>query len=218
VTPIGRDSEASWLAIQFPPGSAGRGWVPVSSLDGATGLERLAIAFPTPLPRTVSTFATGNAGSSSSSASAIVTDGSTRIVPLSTATALAARGTPTPTINQGPPDIVVNGITLLADGRVVVTIGNRGPGDLVNQAVFVVVRNLALQSEQLVSPAGVLKVGQTTTVVTAIFKVTQQEEIVAVADPFATINDPDRSNNTLRVTLVPVRPVPATPPASSDGG
>jgi hypothetical protein len=205
VTPVGRDANATWLAIQFPPGSAGRGWVPVGQLDNVTGADLLAVVLPTPLPRTISPFPTAAPSLGQGPASAATT---TSIAVTATASA-----------NQGPQDLIVTGISLLPDGRVAVTIGNRGPGDLVNQAVFVLVRNLALQSEQVVAPAGSLKAGATITVQTASFRVVQTQEVIAVADPYATINDPDRSNNTLQVTLSPPRtPTPTVVPFGSNGG
>ncbi len=206
VTPVGRDADSNWLAIQFPPGSAGRGWVPVSALDNVSGVERLAIALPTPLPRTVSTFPAGFDGGGFSA-----TGG--------TGTPAATRGTGTPAINLGPADLVVTGISLLPDGRVAVTIGNRGPGDLINQSIFISVRTLALRSEQLVTPVGTLKVGSTVTVQSQNFRITQVEDVVAIVDPFAGVNEIDRSNNTLQVTLAPPRTAtPTLTPEPPPGG
>jgi hypothetical protein len=221
VSPIGRDADSNWLAIQFPPGSAARGWVPLDQLDNLNDANQFAVVLPTPLPRTISPFPTSPAINNGAPA---VTGAGVPRTPVNVATSAAAAATaivvtPTPAINLGPADIQIANISLLPDGRVAVTIGNRGPGDLINQSVFVLVRNLALQSEQVVAPAGTLKVGATITVQTANFRVLQAQEVVAVADPYATINDPDRSNNTLQVTLSPPRtPTPIPPPPGSGGG
>src|SRR5947207_2799370 len=58
VTPIGRDADSNWLAIQFPPGSAARGWVPLDQLDNVSDADQFAVVLPTPLPRTISPFPT----------------------------------------------------------------------------------------------------------------------------------------------------------------
>lgn len=203
VEPVGRDADAKWLAIRFPPGSAGRGWVPVSELEGATGIDRLAIALPTPLPRTVPDFPLG-----------IPPSGGTAV-----ATPEGPQGTPTPQFNPGPPDLFVSRVSLLSDGRVSVTVGNRGPGDLVGQAVFVIVRDLGVRSEQLVSRLGNLRVGETITLVTSSFRVTSDEgeTIQAIADPHDNADDVNRSNNVMQLTLVapPHTPTPLPIPELS---
>ena len=223
VTPLGRDADANWLAIQFPPGSAGRGWVPVDQVDSLNEVEQFAVVLPTPLPRSISPFPTipATSGGFGGGGGAAAGGGSSptrpTAVPATPSVNIFSPGlTPTPAVNLGPTDIQVSGISLLSDGRVAVTIANRGPGDLVNQSVFVLVRNLALQSEQLVAPPGTLKAGGSISVQTANFRVVQTQEIVAVADPYATITDPDRSNNTLQITLSPPRT--ATPVPQSSGG
>src|SRR5688572_23522026 len=43
VEPVGRDDQAGWVAIRFPPGSTGRGWVPVTALDNVTNVNALAV-------------------------------------------------------------------------------------------------------------------------------------------------------------------------------
>src|SRR5437879_5172580 len=68
VTPIGRDSDSNWLAIQFPPGSAARGWVPLDQLDNLSEAEQFAVVLPTPLPRTISPFPTVPAANSGAAA------------------------------------------------------------------------------------------------------------------------------------------------------
>ena len=47
---VGRDAEALWVAIRFPPNSSARGWISADTLDGITSLERFAVVAPTPLP------------------------------------------------------------------------------------------------------------------------------------------------------------------------
>src|SRR3990172_6502832 len=47
---VGRNQEATWLAVRFPPGSTATGWVPLSGVHGVEHVQSLAVAFPTPLP------------------------------------------------------------------------------------------------------------------------------------------------------------------------
>ncbi len=190
IEPVGRDNDAAWVAIRFPPGSTGRGWLPVSGLESVSGVEKLAVVLPTPLPRTIATFPAGdNAfGDGSDGAAASVTPSSL-----------------TPQVNSGLPDLVVTRMTLLADGRISVTVGNRGPGDLINQPLFVQVRSLAGQGELLISPVITLKVGGTLTLQSQTFRVTSEEEIQAIVDPFGSVRENDRSNNLLQSVLAPLR-------------
>ena len=196
---VGRDNDSQWLAIRFPPGSAGRGWIPVTSVESPPDLTRLAIALPTPLPRTISTFPAG------------AFDGES----VGTGAGTVATGTPdpraTPVLRPGPVDLVVFSVRLLPDRRVSVTVANRGPNDLVGFTVFVLVRNLAATNETISAPIPFLRVGATTTLETSAFTVSGEETIQATVDPFGSIQEVDRSNNTLQVVLA----APATPTATA---
>src|SRR4029077_15187483 len=120
VTPVGRDADSNWLAIQFPPGSAGRGGVPLNQLDSVSAIEQFAVVLPTPLARTISPFPTSPP--SSLSAAPARTPANAASATAATTTTITA----TPAINLGPTDIQITNISLLPDGRVAVTIGNRG--------------------------------------------------------------------------------------------
>ncbi len=210
VEPVGRDSGSQWLAIRFPPDSLGQGWIPVSGLDGVDNVGALAVALPTPLPRTIdqSTLASTQAQDASGSATGRTgTDGGAARVPT---TVPLPTATPRPV---GPPDLYVAAITRLSDGRVSVTVGNKGPGDLVGQAVFVIVRNLALDSEQLQTALIDMPAGSVISLTTSRFRVDTAEEVVAIVDPYASTADANRSNNTMEVTLTPPPQVSSTPPA-----
>jgi hypothetical protein len=123
-------------------------------------------------------------------------------------------GTATPTPRPtGPTDLVASRASLLPDGRVQVLVGNRGPGELTGRSVFVLVRDLALRSEQLVSQAVVVPVGAQVTLLSQNFRVERPTEIQIIVDPFNNLNDPDRSNNQLSVTLSPAAvPTPTRNP------
>jgi hypothetical protein len=100
---------------------------------------------------------------------------------------------------------VINRASLLSDGRVQVVVGNRGPGDLVGKTIFVLVRDLTLRSEQLMSQA-TLAVGSLVTLQTQTFRVEREMDIQVIVDPFRSTGDPDPNNNQISVTLSPAPP------------
>jgi hypothetical protein len=202
---VGRSADSSWVAVRFPPGSAARGWLPVSEITGLTSLDRLAVVLPTPLPRnvTVPVFSTSDG------------DGSSNGPPQTTTTDPRFLLTPTPRANIGPVDLVVNRVTLLTDGRVRVVVGNRGPGDLLQQQVNVLVRDSGVRNELMISSQRGLAVGETITLTSEFYVVQTETEVTVIADPSGNVNDPDISNNSMRVTLSP--PPPPTPTATPRG-
>jgi hypothetical protein len=105
-------------------------------------------------------------------------------------------------VPSGPPDLVVNSATLLPDGRVAVVVGNRGPGDANGQPIFVSVRDLTLRGEQIIGVSS-LRAGSTFVVQTQSFKVERESSIQVTVDPSGNIQDGDRGNNSLTVTLSP---------------
>ena len=188
---VGRDEAAAWLAIRFPPGSAGRGWVPVDAVDGLSGVDGLVVALPTQLPRAV--FATPTFGGTAAAGT-----------PAAGTPAAGITTTPTP---SGPPDLAVTGLTRLPDGRVAVVIANLGPGELEGLSIFVRVNDLSTVAEMIVSPPTRLAVGDSITLETTRFTVPAPRAIQATVDPFSSGPDADRSNNFLQLTLSP----PPTP-------
>ncbi|HLF79898.1 MAG TPA: SH3 domain-containing protein [Dehalococcoidia bacterium] len=204
VEPVGRDNGSAWIAIRFPPGSAARGWVPVSEIEHLSGVDRLAVVLPTPLPRSASVpdLNRGELGAR------IVDGDDPPALGSGTLQRTATAGTPTPTPRPtGPTDLVASRASLLPDGRIQVLVGNRGPGELTGRSVFVLVRDLTLRSEQLSIQPGVVPVGAQVTLQSQNFRVERPTEIQVIVDPFSNLNDPDRSNNQLSITLSPA-PVP----------
>jgi hypothetical protein len=106
----------------------------------------------------------------------------------------------------------VNRVQLLPDGRVSVTVGNRGPGDLEGFTIFVQVRDLVGRSEMLRSAVAGLDVGATLTMETSSFRLTEETNVQVSVDPFHSAPDPDRSNNATQVTLSPPRPTATATP------
>jgi hypothetical protein len=198
---VGRDAESKWVAIRFPPNSSARGWISVEMLEGLNGLEAYAVVAATPLPRTLSTPFSG--GGSAFPQSSFFTP-----TPQTTPTPLTPVPTRTP-VPTGPPDLVPTSATLLPDGRITVVVGNRGPGDAMGQPIFISVRDLTLRGEQIIGVSN-LRAGSTFVVQTQTFKVDSATAIQVVVDPSGSIQDGDRGNNTLTVTLSP--PPTATPP------
>jgi hypothetical protein len=196
---VGRDNDSQWLAIRFPPGSAGQGWIPVAGVDSPPDLPRLAVALPTPLPRTISTFPPGQ-GISNGDDTPVTGPNATTRTP-------NPAGTPSPV--PGPVDLVITKVALASDRRVAVTVTNRGPGDLVGFTVFVQVRDLGVRSEVMNAPLVSLRVGQTLTLQTSTFLISGEETIQAIVDPFGSVPEVDKTNNTTQVVLAaPLTPTP----------
>jgi hypothetical protein len=194
---VGRDAESKWVAIRFPPNSSARGWISADTLDGLTNLEAYAVVVPTPLPRSLST----------PPSSSGFPQAQTFFTPVAQATPTPLTPIPTPTrVPSGPPDLVPTSASLLPDGRIVVVVGNRGPGDATGQPIFIQVRDLTLRGEQIIGVSS-LRAGSTFVVQTQSFKVESATAIQVVVDPSGSIQDGDRGNNTLSVTLSP----PPTP-------
>ncbi len=219
---VGRDLNGEWVAIQFPPGSAGRGWLPVKDLDGASDLSAVAVTAATPLARTLPTVApssiTSSAGASADNgfdpeptssprpvSTALRAEATTTATPAPASTSIAAAG--------GGTDMAISSVSRLADGRVRVVVSNRGPGDVLGATVFVVVRDLAVRSEQLIGPASTVAAGSSITVTTSGLLVTEDADIQASVDPMGSLRDPDRSNNSTTVLLrAPPTPEPTLAP------
>lgn len=202
---VGRDNDGQWVAIRFPPGSIARGWIPASAIDNLGDVDSLAVVLPTPLPRTISTPSPGGGASTNGGSLDPVVPGAT-----------TAPGRPTITPTPSPPDLVITRLSVLPDGRVAVTVANRGPGDLRSGSIHVQIRNHAGRSELITTPLVTLRAGGTLIVETEIFRVLAEEEVIATVDPFGTLGEIDPNNNTITVVLVPPPPPPTptpTPPS-----
>jgi len=173
---VGRSADATWLAVRFPPGSNGLGWVPLNGVSGVEDVQSLAIAFPTPLPRGPSFF--GSDGSD---------DGRFAVTP-----------TPTP---QSLPDLVVTSLTRLADGRISVTIANQG-GDLRDRGfISVRVSDLVGDSEEVTAATTELRAGASLALVTSVYRVEKDQVVIATVNPNGSVTEKSLTNNTLRVEI-----------------
>jgi uncharacterized protein YraI len=202
---VGRDADANWVSIRFPPGSLGRGWVPVENLDGLSDATAFAVVLPTPLPRTISVPTFVPFSGDDRFPAARVSTPTPRATSSPVPTTAAPVGPPTPRV--GPTDVSPVSATLLSDGRVSVVVTNRGPGELIGRTLQVTVRDLALRGET-VSVGSSLAVGATASGQTQTFRVITDTEVQVIVDPNSSLLDPDRSNNMLSITLRPARPAP----------
>ncbi len=185
---VGRDDSTQWVAVRFPPGSTGRGWLPVSGLEGLTGLGSFAVVLPTPLSRTLST-PDPNPGDGSS-----------------------GEGTVEPTLTltpAGPPDLAIANVIVLDDGRIQITIENLGPGNLSGFSTPVLVTDIGGASETWRSSTVGLAAGASLVFEAQSFLITEEMTIVVSIDPGFSLEDGDRSNNSREFTLTP--PVLSTP-------
>jgi hypothetical protein len=134
-------------------------------------------------------------------------------VPTSTPDPLA-----TPALRPGPVDLVVVSMRLLPDRRVSVTVANRGPNDLAGFTIFVQVRDLGARSEMVSAAVPSVRVGSTVTLETGTFRVSGEEAIQAIVDPFGSVPEVDRTNNLLQITLAAPPPTSTPTPGPSDTG
>jgi hypothetical protein len=206
VSVIGRNDAGEWIAIRFPPNSTARGWVEAEDLEGIgeTQVSTLPILVATPLAVGVVPRPGGSDGGGSTNGGGSSGGGG--------GGGASPQATATPGPAAGPTDVVVNRLSVLADGRVVVQVGNRGPGDLIGRQVFVQVRDLASAAETLIF-TGSIAAGDTVTLTSSSFRVTAEVDVLAIVDFGNTLDDSNRGNNSLRQTLAPLPP--PTPAATA---
>jgi len=194
---VGRDFESKWLAIRFPFGSNSRGWIPANNVEGLaeSNVKTLAVLLPTPLPFVFNTpspfFGFGGTGGTNGGG------------PSGTAT-------PVPTTS----DLDIQTVRVLADGRISVTVINRGPAHVTNQIILLTVRALGLAGESL-SYSGTFPSGESITFRTDSFRITAATEIQAIIDPSSSVLDPNRANNVRSQLLTPLPTV--EPPSPTPG-
>jgi uncharacterized protein YraI len=206
---IGRDNASEWIAVRFPPGSSARGWLPVSAIENLTNVSALAVALPTPLPRTISTPSFSGVQGGGANSGTTTNDGPIEAGPPGTPGPNAtprATGTARPAT---PPDLAVTRTSRLSDGRVQVVVTNRGASDLVDHQIMVVVADPTTRSETLRAPGTGLRAGQSITLESDSFLVTEPTSVIVTVDPSYSYPDGERGNNTLTTPLAP--PVTPTP-------
>jgi hypothetical protein len=200
----GRDISGDWLAIEFPPGSSARGWLPANVVSGLTlvqisRLDVLQASLIETTPR--QTFATPTAPTifDGNDGLPTVTD-----TPSRAATASPTRSpTPTPQpVIYSSTDLALGDISLGADGRVRVVVINLGPGDVPGSSLTVSVSAQGLGAETL-SGSGDLLANASTLFVTSALTITSPADVTVVIDPGLLLTDTARGNNSRSVSLAP---------------
>ena len=201
----GRDDSGDWLAIEFPPGSSARGWIPAEAVDALTlvqvfrldvlqaSLVETAPRFPfsTPTPGLLQ----GNDGVPTEGDSTVAaTPGS------SASTTPTPSRTPTPVaIAFGPTDLALGNVSVTSDGRLSIVVQNLGPGDVPGVSVGVSAAGFGFE---LLS-TGLVRAGESAVLRTTTVQLTDTTDVVVTVDPDAALTDVARANNTRTVTLSP---------------
>ena len=206
------------MAIEFPPDSNARGWVPRADLQGANLAKVLDLdvlqasiidtspeypdaaatdtpttfegndGFPTETP-------TRRTGRSTATGTATVTD-----TPVPGTATQRPRATPTtPPIDYGATDLAFAGASVNADGTINVLVENLGPGDV--PKVDVVVNAPGFGAELMSS--GLLRAGSTVPFRTSAIQLTGPTTVSITVDPNGELTDSNRANNTRTATLSP---------------
>ena len=197
----GRDDSGDWLAIEFPPGSSARGWIPTDAVDAVTLVQvfRLDVLQATlvetsprfPFVASTPSLLEGNDGIPAEG------EGTATQTPSS---GTPASGTPTPAaLAFGPTDLALGSVSVTSDGRVAIVVENQGPGDVPNLSVGVTADGFPFE---LLS-TGIVRAGEGATLRTSEIQLTESTNIVVTIDPDGALSDVARANNTRSVTLGP---------------
>jgi hypothetical protein len=191
---IGRNADASWIAIYYPPGSQLQGWVPKTALSLSSDATLLPVIAVTPVPRPT------------------VPTSTPPPEPTQTATGTATpTGTPAP---AGGPDLAASVVPASCQmgQRLIVNVRNNGPAALTSRSITVLIQTaqgnqVALQS----SPVTTLQPGESIDIDTNYIV---NQRVIVVVDPLQALGDPNISNNRVDCALV-TQPTPlpiGTPP------
>jgi len=183
----GRSADSKWLRVIFPPDSELHGWISADSLDLVGDPATLVVATAEP---------------------PVVVDLPTEPPAALTAAAAAQRTptpetsvTPTPTVNDQLPDLVVGTTATLVDGKLFVTVVNQGKGaahgDL-TVGVFSEDGSKLLGGATL--PNFTLEAGRSIDVGTG-YIVTENETLLIVVDPNGVIKETDETNNRTTIAI-----------------
>jgi hypothetical protein len=199
----GRDTGSDWVAIDFPPGSSARGWIPAGQVEGLSlvqisslGVLQASVIDTSPRSTATRTPAGFDGGPNAG-------PGATRTPPALQDDPTPRVGTPTPTSTPssiGPSDLAITGVTSVSGGLIRFGIENLGPGAVPQFSVEVSAAGYA--DETLTVPV-VMRAGDTVTLQTSELQINGPALVVVTIDPDGELADIDRSNNTLRLDLEP---------------
>jgi hypothetical protein len=200
----GRSADTNWYRIIFPPDSELHGWVSAEFLDVVGDPSTLVVATAEP---------------------PVVVDLPTEPPEALTAAAILRTPTPdtsvtpTPTVDDQLPDLVIGTTPTLAEGKLFVTVVNQGKGSANGDLVVAV---FAADGSTLVGGATLpdfeLKPGRSIDVGTG-YPVTENTTLLLIVDPNGQIAESDDTNNRVTISIsvggqvvTPTSDVPAEPP------
>jgi SH3 domain-containing protein/CARDB protein len=200
----GRSSDTKWYRVIFPPDSELHGWISAEFLDVVGDPSTLVVATAEP---------------------PIVVDLPTQ--PPAALTAAAIRRTPTPdsavtptpTVDDQLPDLVIGTTPTLADGKLFVTVVNEGKGVATGDLVVGVFTG---DGQKLLGGATLpefkLEAGRSIDVGTG-YPITENQTLLLIVDPGGVIKETDETNNRTTVSIsvggevaTPTSEIPVEPP------
>jgi hypothetical protein len=204
----GRDDTGDWLAIEFPPGSAARGWIPADDVDGLSvvqriGLDVLQASLVETTPRfpvatSTPTLLEGNDGLPAVEETPSPTPDASETPRASSTPQPSSTPTPRPS-GYGPTDLALGALSVDSDGRITVVVQNQGPGNVPGFVVQVSASGFApelLESSPLLADDGaVLR--------TSAIQLTERTDVSVVIDPGQVLADVARGNNARSQSLAP---------------
>jgi hypothetical protein len=187
---VGRNDEANWFNIYFPPNSSLRGWVPVTALRLPGNPAAIPVVSITPIPRPT------------------IVQPTLPPEPTGTATAtptVTPTGTP-----EGGSDLVASAVpgTCAVGSRLIVNVRNQGPAAVNSRAISILVQAIDGSQRALATQTATIPAGGQVDIDTGYVV---QERVVATVDPLQTIGDPNMSNNRVDcvVSVLPTIPGPS---------
>jgi hypothetical protein len=188
---LGRNADATWFQLLFPPQSTLRGWVPASALRvPEASVSSIPVVASTPIPRPTVILPTPTPG------------------PTETETP-----TPTPTGTVTPsvgPDMQASAVpgTCSVGQRLVISVRNLGPPAITSRAITILVQTPEGQQRAIATQTVTLPAGQTVDIDTGYVV---QERVTVIVDPLGTLGDVNVSNNRVDCIVTGAGPSDNTP-------
>jgi hypothetical protein len=204
---IGRNAEATWFQILFPPRSSLKGWVPASALRIPEGsVDGIPVVLATPIARPTIAIPT-----STPEPPPLPTNTSVPTTPTPTAAAV----TPTP---SAAPDLSASAVggSCNLGARLTINVRNNGPPTITNRPIAILVQTADGVQRAFVNTSPLtLAPGQSVDIDTTYVVA---ERVVAAVDPLGTLGDPNVGNNRVDCVVgpapTPTRPAGTSTPAS----
>lgn len=206
----GRDSNGDWVAIEFPPGSSARGWIPRAKVEGLSLTEVVALEVlqaslidtspPAPVSTSTPTAFEGNDGVPVTP----VDEEEEDVVVPPTRTPRPeptepASTEPAPTPAPLEADVTLRSVSAGPSGAIRVVVQNLGPAEVAG--VSAEVSAVEVGRERLNS--GPLASGSTTVLVTSSLSISGLTQVTVSVELLGRQEDPDTSNNSATLNLSP---------------